>query len=450
MAPRRRFGESWPGGSSFDRNTGRVEDALPRGSLNRHRVRRLLATNPYAAKARQTLLNNLIGFGIIGTPIKGVPKKVSEAWKVWEKRADWGGALDFYGLQDLATSTMLSDGDCFIVRRFDRAVAGVVPTRLEVLDWDMLWSGGGQKAIEYDDAGRPIKYRFRMRRDGAGTSDQVMTFDAKDVIHLFRKEWPGQTRGRSFFEPVLKRFEDMDEYLEAEVVRKKIEACFAAFITPSAEYAAEQVDLGGQTEDRTDNDFEVEVFEPGMIERLRPGDEVTFGDPKPSTAIMEFFRVTLLAGTAGVGVPYEHGTGDLSNVNYSSYRAGSLEFQRLCGRLQWLLIIPVMLERIWDWFLEDGYQIGLFSRRFYEIGWNPPAFESIDREKDARADILERAAGLTSHRKLVGKRGEDFDDLIAEIAEDDATIAAKGLHFTNDPRAATGANSGSKANASDD
>src|SRR5205085_9124949 len=98
-----------------------------------------------------------------------------------------------------------------------------------------------------------------------------------------------------------------------------------------------------------------------------------FGDPKPSTAIAEFAKVTLLGATTGAGVPYEHGTGDLSNVNYSSYRAGNLEFQRFCGRLQWLLIIPVMLDRAWDWFLEDAYQTGLFGKRWYPIDWMPPA-----------------------------------------------------------------------------
>ena len=159
-----------------------------------------------------------------------------------------------------------------------------------------------------------------------------------------------------------------------------------------------------------------------MIERLRPGDNIQFGDPKPSAAIQEFARVTLLGATAGAGVPYEHGTGDLSNVNYSSYRAGSLEFQRFCGRLQWLNIIPVMLERIWDWFLEDCYQIGLISKRFYEILWTPPAFESIDRERDAKADIFEILSGLSSLRERIAARGGNIEDMKAEIEGDRGLI----------------------------
>ena len=423
----KRFHDPVGASSDWERNTGRVEDALPVQVLSRRRIRRLLATNPYAAKVRNTLQNNLVGFGIVGTPVKGTPRKVTDAWKLWLKNSDWLGELDFYGQQDLAVGTMVGEGDCFIVRRYDRSKAGVVPTRIEVLDGGMLVGAGPEgKSIEYDDAGRALRYHFRAQRSG-GFSNKTVSFPASDVIHLFRRDWPGQRRGVSLFEPVVKRFEDLDEYIDAEVVRKKIEACFAAFVTPSADVAAESFDVGEQSDETSINDFDIEVLEPGLISRLRPGDTVQFGEPKPSAAIGEFSRVTLLGATAGAGVPYEHGTGDLSNVNYSSYRAGSLEFQRFCGRLQWLLIIPGMLDRIWDWFCEDGWQAGIFSKRFYEIGWTPPAFESVDRKKDADADILEVGSGLNSLRKVVGARGENFEDLMREIAEDRELMVSLGL-----------------------
>ncbi|HUD30425.1 MAG TPA: phage portal protein [Novosphingobium sp.] len=415
--------------ASWGINTGRVEDAIPRMVLSRQRVRRIVLTNPYAAKVRNALLNNLVGFGITGTPIKGTPKKVAEAWKLWLRHADWMGRCDFYGLQELAVGTTIGDGECFIVRRFDRSRAGVIPTRIQVLDADMLGGGPDGSGIEYDRDGRPSKYHFRERRAGhlSAFSGKAVTFDAKDVIHLFRQDWPGQMRGVSVFEPAIKRFEDFDEYMDAEVVRKKIEACFAAFITPSEDSAAEDFGIGGESDETTANDFDVEVLEPGLVQRLRPGDEVKFGEPKPSAAISEFARVTLLGATAGAGVTYEHGTGDLSNVNYSSYRAGSLEFQRFCGRYQWLTIIPIMLDRIWDWVCEDAYQTGVFSKRYYEMAWTPPAFESIDRKKDAEADALEMANGSTSLRKVVGSKGESFEDQMNEIAEDRKLLDQLGL-----------------------
>lgn len=432
-----RRGKRYGGGDpDWARNTGRLEDALPVQVINQRRIRRLLQTNPYAVKVRQTLLNNLVGFGITGTPGKGAPKKLTEAWQRWLRKADWMGRLDFYGLQDLAVGEMISGGESFILRRFDKNADGVVPTRIEVLDADMLAAGPTGQPIEYDKAGRPVSYTFRAQRhsQNGAISLETVTFVARDVIHLFRQDQPGQARGRSVFEPVVKRFEDLEGFIEAEVVRKGIEACFAAFITPSEDHAAETTDVGAESDELSWNDFDVELLEPGQINRLRPGDQVTFGDPKPSAGIKEFARVALLGATTGAGVPYEHGTGDLSNVNYSSYRAGSLEFQRFCGRLQWLLIIPVALERIWDWFCEDAYQTGMIGKRWYQMDWAPPAFESIDRAKDVKADIMEMGAGLTSRRRLVAARGFHLEDVVTEIAEDQALTEGLGLQFQGDPR----------------
>ncbi|MEA3033686.1 MAG: hypothetical protein QOH86_1702, partial [Sphingomonadales bacterium] len=339
----------------FDRNTGRVADALPVRAASRSRIRNLIATNPYARKALNTLINNLIGFGITGTPKKGTPKKVATEWKRWTARGDWLGRLDFNGLQEQFVSAMLGDGECFIVRRFE-AGGGIVPLRIELLDQVMLAEWKGRDGIEYDERGRATRFWFRKSRDPetGAASNEAVDFPAADVIHLYRSDWIGQGRGRSMFEPVMKRLEDLDGYFEAETVRKQIEACFAAFIQPSLDSDEAFGPKDGTT---GATGFDVETLEPGMLTRLRPGETVSFGTPRVTSGISEFARVSLLATTAGAGIPYEQGTGDLSNVNYSSYKAGSLEFQRFCGRLQWLLIIPVALERIWGWFLDDGFKV---------------------------------------------------------------------------------------------
>ncbi len=420
--------------TDFGRNTGRVADALPTRVVARQRVRNLLATNPFARKAMNALLNNMIGFGITGTPKKGTPAKLVKAWKKWIKKADWLSHLDFYGLQELTVAAMLGDGDVFIIRRFE-AGSGTVPLRLEVLDGGMLALEKGEQGISYDERGRPASYHFRKHRAGglALSSNETVSFAAAEVIHLFRKDWPGQTRGRSMFESVIKRFEDLDAYFEAEVVRKQIEACFAAFITPSLE--AGDLDLGNRDGTTTNNGFDQETLEPGMMARLNPGDTVTFGTPRVTVGMAEFSRVTLLSSSAGVGVTYEHGSGDLSNVNYSSYRAGKLEFERFCGRLQWLLIVPVMLERIWEWFLDDAYSVGIASSRDYEIDWTPPSFGSVDEEKETRAAVARMESGLSSRRKEIAARGEDHDETLAEIAADLEAQKTLKLGFAGDPRA---------------
>jgi capsid protein len=57
-------------------------------------------------------------------------------------------------------------------------------------------------------------------------------------MHLFERLRPGQIQGVPWFAPAIVKLRDLDESDDAELVRKKIEACFAAFVTGDEEAAA--------------------------------------------------------------------------------------------------------------------------------------------------------------------------------------------------------------------
>jgi lambda family phage portal protein len=419
--------------AAWSRNTGKPDDARPARLVDRRKILDLAAKDPFGKKALNTLVNNAIGWGITGAP-KG-PKSIAKLWSDWTKVCDFNGRLDFYGLQELAVRTMFREGEVFIVLRTERVPVGEVPLRLQLLDAGMLATHLVQEnienGVEYDAEGRPVAYHFSIGRPGQRWANpRPVRVPAQDVIHLFVQEYVGQRHGISVFEPVVKRLGDIDESVEAEIIRKNIEACFAGFITPADGEGDEDV---GRVQDQGPDKFATETLEPGMISRLRPGETVTFGDPKPSGGLNDIVKLALLSTAAGVGTTYEHISGDLSNVNYSSYRAGSLEFQRSIGRIQFNTIIPVGLERIWQRFQRDARERSIISARSYEIKWTPPPFESVDPEKEANGNIALMQAGLESRRNLVNARGYDFNTLMAEIAEDTKAQQGLGLLFKGDP-----------------
>jgi lambda family phage portal protein len=424
----RRFYEKSDG--SWGINTGDPNDARPRRIVDRIRIERLVATNPYGRKILTTLVNNMVGWGITGAP-KGT-KQLKKAWGDWVKVADWYKRLNLYGLQEIAVAKMLSPGEVFIVRRTVKVGFGKHPLRLQLIDARMLattkFGTNVIDGIEYDEDGLPVRYHFYRRRPGLSgwTSMDTVSFDAADVIHLYVAEDVGQTRGRSVFEPVVKKLDDIDETMEADLVRRKIESCFVGFRTMEDQG---QPDAEVGTDRTTDDDGRVsESMEPGMITTLLPGESIEFGDPTPSGGVAEAVKINLFAVAAGANVMYEH-FGDLSNVNYSSYRAGHIEFRRYIGRVQWNTIIPVALDRIWDWWIADAITLGLVGARDYEMKWTPPPFESVDPEKEANGQLLQLSAGLESHRNIVNGYGYDFEDLMAEIAEDNAIKEKLKLSF---------------------
>lgn len=408
-----------------------AQQLRPMNRYDRRQLRYLFETNPFAVKTKASILNNLVGYGITGT-VKG-SKTVQNLWKEWIKVCDYDGVYDLYGLQALIADIWLDDGEVFIVERVVPGAA-VHPLRLQVLDADQLDTTSAigiaagtiiRDGIEYDlQTGRPVAYHFRQNRELEAYREPIRV-PAEEVIHLFHRKRAGQWRGRPLFESVLDVLTDVDEYLEAEGIRKKISACFVGFRAPSIE--GEDPAMGTVEPSQDPVEPPAESFFPGMIINGRPGEQMTFGDPKADAGISDYMRWGGLRMAAGSQTTYERATGDLSNVNYSSYKAGDLEFQRFIGRLQWLLFIPRLLNRIDGAFVDIGFKTGLINSRLPQFKWTPPPFGSVDEGKDILAKRNQMAAGVESLRNVAAERGYDLDDLSDEIAADLKMLEAKGL-----------------------
>ena len=61
---------------------------------------------------------------------------------------------------------------------------------------------------------------------------------------------------------------------------------------------------------------------------------------------------------AGIGLPYELGTGDMSQVNYSSWRGGMLGFRNTVEAYRWLTLIPLFCMPVWRRFIDTLILLG--------------------------------------------------------------------------------------------
>ena len=434
---RQRRGDNW--GINDPRSRVNVGPGARKAMLShdRARIRDTFRVNPFARKIKSTLLNSLVGYGIVGTPSGS--RKVAEEWAAWLPFADYDGIHDLYGLQELSVWTMFQDGECFVIKRIV-APSAVNPLRLQILRVEQLDTTKAEAnirdGVEYGADGRPVAYHFRRSLDdgliptGGMISERIL---ARDVIHLFRREEPGQWRGRSAFEAILDPLDDADDYLEAEGVRKKIEACFVGMVRRSVD--ADPAGLVGEAdaEAAPEGAPRVESFYPGMIHYLDQGEEITFGEPKASEGLGEFMRWGSLRAAAGADVTYEGMTGDLSNVNFTSHRAGQNEFKRFVGRTQWLCVIPLLCGGIADAWCDAGFATGRIAKRVIRFTWTPPRFESVNPLQDAKADIAEISAGLSNLREKLGERGQDHDQFVETTINDWKARQAEGVTFVGDP-----------------
>jgi capsid protein len=113
-------------------------------------------------------------------------------------------------------------------------------------------------------------------------------------------------------------------------------------------------------------------------------------------------------------------------VNFSSIRAGLIEFRRLMRMLQRHTFIRMFCRPIWTWFLDAAEAAGqlqipedLAGGRI-PVSWFPPRFEEVDRGKDAAADAQVLANKTTSLQRLIREDGLDPEEVFAEIEEEEA------------------------------
>ncbi len=425
--------------------TGANAEIGPAISRLRDRSRDLVRNNPYATKAVHALVSNMVGTGIVPrarADQQEVARAADQLWQRFVERCDADGLTDFAGLQALIVRTMAESGEVLVRLRDRRAEDDLpVPLQLQVLEPDHLdtsktadLADGGfvLQGIEFDGLGRRRAYWLFANHPGDGRGALVSRpVPARQILHLYERLRPGQVRGVPWFAPIILKLRDLDDYDDAELMRKKIEACFAAFVT-----GAEDDETLGKTEARSSGE-RVESFEPGMIEYLEPGKDVKFATPSSGGGYAEYMRLQLHAVAAGVGLTYELLTGDLSQVNYSSIRAGLIEFRRRMEALQWQLLVPGLCQPVWRRFVAMGQAAGTLPEGIITAEWTAPRFEAVDPLKDIQADILAVRAGVMTLKEAIARQGYDPAQVLTEIAATNAELDAAGIVLDTDPRRAT-------------
>lgn len=429
----------------------------------RSRSHEFVRNHPLANGAVDTWVSNLVGTGIVPRwkvgPLvsKDLKEQLQQKWLRWTDQSDADGCSDFYGQQALAARAIVESGAA-LIRRRRRTVADrlAVPLQLQVMEPDHLphtmtqWATGGneiQAGIEFDWLGRRAAYHVTRRHPGdqffgSGGMDTVRV-PADDMIHAFRPLRPGQIREVPWLSSVIVSLHELDQYSDAERVRKKIAALFAGFITSPAGAGGSRIDpLTGRpiSASRGDN----VSLEPGILQYLDPGEEVTFSTPADvGQNTVAWMQQQLREIATGVGLTFEQFTGDLSNVNYSSLRAGLVEFRRRCEALIFHLLVFQICRPIAGWWMdalalsEPALLPGYWDHRddYLSIEWFGQGWEYVNPVEDRIAEQMDIRNGLDSRQSVIAhRRGRDAEEVDAEIAQDNERADKLGLVLDSDPR----------------
>lgn len=418
-------------------------------SILRAQARDLVRNNPWARRGINRIVGDTVGWGIRPRASGPSAERVMEAWKRWGEttECDADGQLDFYGLQDLVMRTIVESGEVLIRRRWRRISDGLaVPLQLQVIEPDLIdttkdgikGEAGGEivQGVEFDAIGRRVAYwLFDSHPGGRGLSFSPASkrVSADGVLHVYKKERAGQVRGPSWFASVDVRLHDFDEFEDATLLKQKIAACMAAFVTDldGAGGALGQPGTDSASGQPTD------TFEPGMIIPLPAGKQVTVANP-PQASDHQSFSATALRGVAaGLGTTYEDMTGDYSQVNYSSARMARLAHTVDVEGWRWKMLVPMFCAPVWRWML-DALELAGANVGQVPAEWSPPPAQLLDPDKEGLAYQRMVRNGAMTWPQMVRELGLDPAAQLAEIDAFNKAIDKLGIILDGDPRRMSG------------
>lgn len=414
-------------------NTSSAREASRATRILAAEAQEICRNNPLAKRIKMIWANSIVGKGIIPEVILTNKNKHKRAVDVLEEWADstdcdFDGNLNLSGLQWLMAAATVESGGVLIRLHINTSLLdkGKFPLQLQVLEQTYLdkSKNDGDKlidGIQYSDSGQPEGYWVYSEESGLNITGQPQSiFYRKDeeMIHLYRKERPGQHLGVTWLAEVLTLLDKYNTLQEAVLMQQQIAACLGVIVRESGTPLGNE---GQGTVDRPD-----EIY-PNSINYLSSGSEVDVVQPPRASDQGQFIMSLKNDIAAGVNVTYPQLTGDYSKFNFASGRMGKNDFFETLDVAQNSMMKPV-LKAIADKITLVMY---LFNGIKIKINWAFPARTMVNPKEDFEYIVNRVRNGTLSPSGACRMLGVKLEDIIEQWKKDKATFG--DLPFDIDP-----------------
>lgn len=430
-------------------------DLLPDLAVLRTKSNALVRDDAHAAAAIRVYLENVVGSGLIAQANNrpqdtGLSQEqcdqLNEAqeaiWRRWcDRLADSTEVEDFHGLTRMICRGRLVDGESFVHRvlmpgrEIETAYELVDPGRVD----DLFGKANVRYGIEVGDRGQPVAYWvtpyhpddsvFLPVKDNRPVRIDRMVNGVPNMLHVYRRDRPGQSRGLPLITPALLLFEQLHHYLDSEVIAARTNANTAAIVERPLEsndpsLAAEFGPDGNGSGEAIYH----EAIQPGTYQYLNPGEKFSSYNPQRPGTTFDPFVVRILRAIAGsMGISYEMIVKDFSRMNFTSSRAKLGEVRRGLLTEQDLLIVR-WCRPAWETVQREAIVSGkvpMFPQmasgdlqRFLSARWIRPALGWIDPVKEVAASASAIAENLSTRQVEALRSGMDLEEILEASADE--------------------------------
>jgi lambda family phage portal protein len=340
----------------------------------------------------------------------------------------------------------------------------IIPSRRIAPGWtiptERLFQG-----VYLDRDWMPIGYRLEYPDIITGNGNILRDVKARDsfgrvhLSHIF-EGMPGVTRGITPLVPVLRTAKRFDELADATLMSAIIQSVFAATLTStlptqdvmegllSSKELAEAASGGGTLGAYLDamsgwnSNVQFDTSVNGRIANTFPGQELKFLTAGTPNANYQPFATHLLREMARcLGCTYESMTGDYAGVTFSSVRMAIADIWQVVLSRRKYIIAPFSQAVYANW-LEEEIDAGRIPlpggieqyvancSGIANAEWRGSPKPQADDLKAAKAQEVTRNMGLKSDTALARENGDNYEDIMDEIADEIKARKKRGIPET--------------------
>lgn len=455
------------------------EDIDAHNQTLRQRARMLYMASPIATSAIKTNRTNVIGIGLklksrIDREVLRMDQAQADAWQtkaerefsLWADRkaaCDATGINDFYAMQQLALASWLASGDAFaVIKRYPPTELTPYSLRIHLVEADRVATPTNNAAspmlattsrsengnmiydgVEVDKNGRIEAYYIRNTYPfelGIEPTEwsRVQAYGERtglpNILQIMESERPDQYRGVSYLAQVIEPLLQLRRYTESELSAAIVESFFTAFIKTEANVNDNPFNETGDGLDEGSSDPNEYEMGPGQINIMKPGEDITFADPKrPSSGFEAFMHAICEQVGAALEIPSDLLLKSFDS-SYSASRAALLEaWKSFKMRREWF--VSDFCAPIYEIWMAEAIARGRLSApgffhdptiraAYLGADWIGPSQGQLDPVKEITAEILAVSEGFsTRNQSTIRLNGGQWDANVDQLARENEKLA---------------------------
>jgi len=380
----------------------------------RNRARYEVANNSYAKGIVLTLANDVIG---TGPRMQMLTSDAEANDRIETAFENWASAVNLPEKLRTMRLAKAEDGEAFAILTNNPALPTAVKLDLRLVEAEQVTTPfvlpptpNAVDGILFDAHGNPTEYHVLKHHPGGMYVINAFEFDripARAMLHYFRAERPGQSRGIPEITPALPLFAMLRDYSLATLDAAKAAAYFSGILHTDAPANGEAESV--EPMDSIELERNMLITMPGGWKMTQVHAE------QPTGTYSEFKREILNEIARCLNMPFNVAACNSSSYNYASGRLDHQTYFKSI-RVDQAQIETAVLDRILMAWLMEAVRIEGFlpqSARHIssDIGhqWFWDGQEHVDPAKEASAQEIRLRTGTTTLSDEYAKRGQDWE-----------------------------------------